>query len=164
MTNKVLNFSEFLLESSVNDLTDDDLDDLVRVGILDPFEVGKSQVESKLGVKLSEQRNSDIDILRLSVRAYLIVDGETRGSNDIMLYLLYTVDGTDIPKLSGFCFENSNKLNIPLSVHSVSELVELRRANERYEYYYTNINKLTRKAYLSAIDNSDFDSDDNASL
>lgn len=160
MTNKVLNFSEFLLESSGNDLTNDDLADLIRAGILDPFEIGKSQVESKLGVKLSEQLISDIDHLRSRVRAYRIVDKETRGSNAIMLYLRYTVDGTGVSKLSGFCFENSNRFNIPLSVHSVSELAELKRANELNNYYYTSIDKLTRKAYLSAIDNSDFDSGD----
>lgn len=77
-----------------------------------------------------------------------------------MLYLRYTVDGTGVSKLSGFCFENSNRFNIPLSVHSVSELAELKRANELNNYYYTSIDKLTRKAYLSAIDNSDFDSGD----
>lgn len=162
--NKVLNFSEFLLESSGNGLTDSEIADLIRVGILDPLEIGKSQVESKLGIKLSEQRVPDIEHLRSRVRAYRIVDGETRGSNAILLYLRCTVDGTGVSKLSEFCFENSNRLNLPLNVHSVSELIGLKRANELFQYYYTNINKLTRKAYLSAIDNSDFTRDDNDNL
>lgn len=158
-----MTFFGYLAESSGNDLTDSEIADLVELGILDLYEVGKVRCEKLLGIQLVPNNvlAYAYQPALVHTRTYSIVDPGTVGSSEVFLSLRYSKEGqpdskyygVGKPILSKFLFYNVQGVTIPLSCHSENEVEDLIIAGWQTQLYFTPIGRLTREVYLSAVEN-----------
>lgn len=164
MKGRAMTFFGYLAESSGNDLTDSEIADLVELGILDLYEVGKVRCEKLLGIQLVPSNKVlayFYQSVQVHTRTYSIVDLGTVGSSEVFLSLRYSKEGqpdskyygVGKPILSKFRFYNVQGVTIPLSCHSENEVEDLIIAGWQKQHYFTPIGRLTREVYLSAVEN-----------
>jgi hypothetical protein len=130
----------------------DDFAELAKAEVISWEEATEFRLEQILGAELLRE-NCNFSLTRFSkILRYWILDAEILDSVAISLYVRYDVPSGEP---TSFCFKNNDGLSIPLDVHTKSELICLKTVNEYTEHhmYFTDIQRLTREVYLSALVN-----------
>lgn len=142
---------------NLNDLSNEELKELVELGVITWMDAAKRLVGKELGIELTDRE--DFDYLRKvypNLKSYLITDPTVAGSDNLVLYVNFRSSSSAEPV--SFCFVNryTEAVVPPLTddIHmhlpNVSSLLILSN-HLVYLRHFSPFEQLTKKAYQYSV-------------